>query len=62
MKGTKTEKGMQYSLNQESYLKVFLTDGEVPIDNNCALSEGITYPHLFSKTRTGSGSFKKRCA
>ena len=36
MKGTKTEKGMQYSLNQESYLKVFLTDGEVPIDNNGA--------------------------
>ena len=49
MKGTKTEKGMQYSLNQESYLKVFLTDGEVPIDNNGALSEGITYPHLFRK-------------
>lgn len=36
LKGTKTEKGMQYSLNQEKYLRVFLTDGEVPLDNNGA--------------------------
>lgn len=36
MRGTKTEKGMQYSLNQEKYLRVFLTDGEVAMDNNGA--------------------------
>lgn len=36
LKGTKTEKSMQYSLNQEKYLKVFLTDGAVPLDNNGA--------------------------
>lgn len=29
-----TAKGLQYSINQEKYLKVFLTDGEVPIDDS----------------------------
>ena len=29
-----TAKGLHYSVNQEEYLKVFLTDGEVPIDNS----------------------------
>ncbi len=28
--------GFQYSINQEKYLKVFLDDGEVPMDNNAA--------------------------
>ena len=27
---------MQYSLNQEKYLRVFLSDGNVPMDNNGA--------------------------
>ena len=35
-KGSKTDKAMQYSLNQEKYLRVFLSDGEVPMDNNGA--------------------------
>ena len=30
----KTKDGLKYSLNQEKYLKVFLEDGEVPIDNS----------------------------
>ena len=30
----KTRSGLQYSVNQESYLKVFLENGEVPIDNS----------------------------
>ena len=30
----KTASGLQYSINQEEYLKIFLTDGEVPIDNS----------------------------
>ena len=30
----KTKDGLKYSLNQENYLKVFLEDGEVPIDNS----------------------------
>lgn len=30
----KTASGLQYSINQEQYLKVFLTDGEVPIDDS----------------------------
>ena len=32
----KTAKGLQYSLNQEKYLRVFLTDGNVPIDNSAS--------------------------
>lgn len=32
----KTLQGLQYCLNQEKYLKVFLEDGNVPIDNSAA--------------------------
>lgn len=32
----KTAEGLKYSLNQEKYLKVFLTDGKVPIDNSAS--------------------------
>ena len=32
----KTAAGLQYSVNQEKYLKVFLEDGEVPIDNSAS--------------------------
>ena len=32
----KTSKGLNYCLNQEKYLRVFLDDGEVPIDNSAA--------------------------
>ena len=31
-----TRDGIRYCINQEPYLRVFLTDGEVPIDNNRA--------------------------
>lgn len=31
-----TGKGLQYCINQEEYLKVFLTDGEVPIDDSAS--------------------------
>lgn len=30
----KTHNGFTYSLNQEKYLRRFLKDGEIPIDNN----------------------------
>lgn len=33
---TKTGTGFKYCLNQEEYLKYFLEDGEVPMDNNAA--------------------------
>ena len=33
---SKTWEGFNYSLGQEKYLKVFLDDGEVPMDNNAA--------------------------
>ena len=42
-------KAYTYILNQEKYLRVFLEDGEVPIDNNASLSAGYFYPHLFGK-------------
>ena len=32
----KTHKGLSYCINQEKYLRVFLEDGEVPIDNTAA--------------------------
>lgn len=32
----KTAKGLNYSINQEEYLKVFLTDGNIPIDNSAS--------------------------
>lgn len=32
----KTAEGLKYSINQEEYLKVFLTDGDVPIDNSAS--------------------------
>ena len=34
--GSKTAKGFAYCINQEKYLKVFLTDPAVPMDNNAA--------------------------
>lgn len=34
--GGSTYKALQYSLNQEEYLRFFLTDGKVPMDNNTA--------------------------
>ncbi|MCR4667499.1 MAG: IS66 family transposase [Desulfovibrio sp.] len=36
LKRSKTDTAMQYSLNQETYLRVFLSDGDVPMDNNGA--------------------------
>ena len=33
---SKTAEGLRYSVNQEKYLKVFLTDGNVPIDNSAS--------------------------
>lgn len=37
-KKSSTWEGFNYSLNQEKYLRVFLEDGEIPIDNNAAES------------------------
>lgn len=28
--------GLHYSVNQKEYLKLFLTDGEIPIDNSAS--------------------------
>ena len=33
---TETAKGINYCLNQEKYLRVFLTDSQIPLDNNLA--------------------------
>ena len=32
----KTAQGLKYSVNQEAYLKVFLENGDVPIDNSAS--------------------------
>ena len=32
----KTLSGLEYSISQEKYLKAFLDDGELPMDNNAA--------------------------
>ena len=34
--GSNTYKALQYSLNQETYLRVFLDNSDVPMDNNMA--------------------------
>ena len=49
--GGSTCKALQYSLNQEEYLRFFLTDGKVPMDNNTA--ERAIRPFT-SGERTGS--------
>ena len=36
-----------YTLNQEQYLRRYLEDGHLSIDNNSALFRGYFYPHLF---------------
>lgn len=33
---SKTAEGLNYCLNQEKYLRVFLTDGDIPIDNSAS--------------------------
>ena len=58
----KTLDGLNYCVNQEKYLKVFLTDSDVPIDNSASLSEGITYPHLFPESVIAGGFPGKRYA
>ena len=35
-KSGKTREAFTYALNQERYLRVFLDDGDVPIDNNAS--------------------------
>ena len=59
---SETGEGLAYSVNQEIYLKAFLEDGDIPIDNSAALSDGITYPHLYPETLVTSGFPEKRCA
>ena len=38
-------KALEYSINQEEYLRVFLSDVKTPTDNNYALYAGYFYPH-----------------
>jgi hypothetical protein len=42
-------KALAYSINQEEYLRKFLDDGNIPMDNNYALSLVYFYPHLLSR-------------
>jgi hypothetical protein len=56
------KKAIQYAVNQESRLRLFLTDGNIPCDNGFCLSAGITYPHLLPEGRINTASTAKRCA
>ena len=42
----KTLEGINYCINQEEALKVFLNDGEVPLDNNATEGAPVSYTHL----------------
>lgn len=44
----KTREAFTYALNQERYLRVFLEDGDVPIDNNA--SERVIRGFCIGKT------------
>ena len=44
---SETAKGIRYSLNQEKYLRVFLTDPQIPMDNN--LAEQVIRPFCVGK-------------
>ena len=39
-------KTLGYSINQEKYLRAFLSDRKIPMDNNYALYTGYFYPHI----------------
>lgn len=49
---SKTGQGLQYLVNQELYLKVFLTDGDVPIDNSAQL---LNVPSVLSVSERKTG-------
>lgn len=57
----KTADGLNYSINQEKYLRVFLDDGEVPIDNSASERAIRTFcigkkNWLFCNTENGAES------
>ena len=58
---SKTGRGLQFCLNQEKYLKVFLTDGDVPIDNSASERAIRTFclgkkNWMFHNTARGAGA------
>jgi len=59
--GGATYDGLQYCINQEQFQRVFLSDGNVPMDNNLALYTGYFYPHLFLNTAQILRFSGKRC-
>ena len=40
-----TGKGFTYALNQEEFLRTFLTDPSVPLNNSAALCPAFSYAH-----------------
>ena len=48
---SKTGEAISYCINQEKYLRVFLTDGEVPMDNNAGKGD----PPLLSREEELAG-------
>ena len=60
--GSKLEKAVNYAQNHKETLMNYLLDGRCEVSNNAALSDGITYPHLYPETLVTSGFPEKRCA
>ena len=54
----KTLEGSNYCINQEEALKVFLDDGEVPLDNNARAAVG---PHRHRRRVSGPGAALSGC-
>ena len=54
---SKTAKGLTYSLNQEKYLRTFLEDEEVPMDNNSA--EQAIRPFCVGKKNSGIDCYQR---
>ncbi len=55
---SETANGLQYSVNQEEYLKVFLTDGEVPIDDSA--SECALRNFIIGRKKLGDHQYRAR--
>ena len=62
VRGSKLATAVTYAKNQRASLENYFKDGRLELSNSSALSEGITYPHLFPESVITSAFPEKRCA
>ena len=60
-RSSKIGEAVLYALNQETYLKRYVEDGHLSIDNLAALSDGFTYPHLLLESPARKAVLLKKC-